>query len=88
MLLFYINRTYARVSTCPHNPTQFDLIFETLTPKPETLNPTQFDLKFDIPVSYPATSPELALPEIDGFFLLSCVCVYQCVCVCVCVYAI
>ena len=35
MLLFYINRTYARVSTCPHNPTQFDLIFDTLTPKPQ-----------------------------------------------------
>ncbi|KAJ1496276.1 ubiquitin-fold modifier-conjugating enzyme 1, partial [Baffinella frigidus] len=26
----------------------------------------EFDLKFDIPVSYPTTSPELALPELDG----------------------
>uniref|UniRef100_A0A7S0W246 Ubiquitin-fold modifier-conjugating enzyme 1 n=3 Tax=Hemiselmis TaxID=77924 RepID=A0A7S0W246_9CRYP len=26
----------------------------------------EFDLKFDIPVSYPATAPELALPELDG----------------------
>ena len=26
----------------------------------------EFDLSFDIPVSYPATSPELALPELDG----------------------
>ncbi|EKX41075.1 hypothetical protein GUITHDRAFT_74934, partial [Guillardia theta CCMP2712] len=26
----------------------------------------EFDLKFDIPVSYPATAPELMLPELDG----------------------
>ncbi len=26
----------------------------------------EFDLKFDIPVGYPASSPELALPELDG----------------------
>jgi hypothetical protein len=89
MLLFYINRTYTRVSTCTHNPTQFDLIFGTLNPKPETQNPTQFDLKFDIPVSYPATSPELALPEIDGFFVVVvCVSVCLCLCLCVCVYVI
>ncbi|CAH8847406.1 unnamed protein product [Trichobilharzia szidati] len=26
----------------------------------------EFDLNFDIPVSYPSTNPELALPELDG----------------------
>merc|ERR1711957_943377 len=26
----------------------------------------EFDIEFDIPVTYPATSPELALPELDG----------------------
>merc|ERR1712086_1109704 len=26
----------------------------------------EFDLEFDIPVTYPTTSPELALPELDG----------------------
>eukprot|EP00287_Rhodomonas_sp_CCMP768_P006516 CAMPEP_0196736196 /NCGR_PEP_ID=MMETSP1091-20130531/14332_1 /TAXON_ID=302021 /ORGANISM="Rhodomonas sp., Strain CCMP768" /LENGTH=165 /DNA_ID=CAMNT_0042079897 /DNA_START=30 /DNA_END=527 /DNA_ORIENTATION=- len=26
----------------------------------------EFDLKFDIPVGYPASSPELALPELEG----------------------
>lgn len=26
----------------------------------------EFDLQFDIPVTYPATAPELELPEIDG----------------------
>merc|ERR1712146_592144 len=26
----------------------------------------EFDLEFEIPVGYPATAPELALPEIDG----------------------
>ncbi|GAA55684.1 ufm1-conjugating enzyme 1 [Clonorchis sinensis] len=26
----------------------------------------EFDLSFDIPVSYPSTNPELALPELDG----------------------
>ncbi|XP_018474119.1 ubiquitin-fold modifier-conjugating enzyme 1-like [Raphanus sativus] len=26
----------------------------------------KFDLQFDIPVTYPATAPELELPEIDG----------------------
>ena len=29
-------------------------------------NRYEFDLAFDIPVSYPATSPELTLPELDG----------------------
>ena len=26
----------------------------------------EFDLQFDIPVTYPATAPELELPELDG----------------------
>lgn len=26
----------------------------------------EFDLEFDLPVGYPATPPELALPELDG----------------------
>jgi len=26
----------------------------------------EFDLEFDIPVTYPATSPEIAIPELDG----------------------
>ncbi|KAI1285999.1 Ubiquitin-fold modifier-conjugating enzyme 1 [Halotydeus destructor] len=26
----------------------------------------EFDIEFDIPVTYPTTSPELALPELDG----------------------
>lgn len=26
----------------------------------------EFDLQFDIPITYPATAPELELPEIDG----------------------
>ena len=26
----------------------------------------EFDLEFDLPVAYPQTSPELALPELDG----------------------
>ena len=26
----------------------------------------EFDLEFDIPPTYPATAPELALPELDG----------------------
>ena len=26
----------------------------------------EFDVEFDIPVTYPATSPEIALPELDG----------------------
>lgn len=26
----------------------------------------EFDLEFDLPVGYPATAPELALPELDG----------------------
>jgi hypothetical protein len=30
------------------------------------MNKYEFDLSFDIPISYPATSPELALPELDG----------------------
>jgi ufm1-conjugating enzyme 1 len=30
------------------------------------MNKYEFALSFDIPISYPATSPELALPELDG----------------------
>ena len=26
----------------------------------------EFDVEFDIPVTYPMTSPEIALPELDG----------------------
>ena len=26
----------------------------------------EFDVEFDIPVTYPATAPEIALPELDG----------------------
>lgn len=26
----------------------------------------EFDLRFDIPVTYPATNPEIELPELDG----------------------
>ncbi|XP_022768538.1 ubiquitin-fold modifier-conjugating enzyme 1-like isoform X2 [Durio zibethinus] len=26
----------------------------------------EFDLQFDIPVTYPATAPELELPQLDG----------------------
>ena len=26
----------------------------------------EFDLQFEIPVTYPATAPELELPELDG----------------------
>ncbi|XP_030834012.1 ubiquitin-fold modifier-conjugating enzyme 1 [Strongylocentrotus purpuratus] len=26
----------------------------------------EFELEFDIPVTYPATSPEIAIPELDG----------------------
>eukprot|EP00054_Salpingoeca_dolichothecata_P037254 m.10306 g.10306 ORF g.10306 m.10306 type:complete len:171 (+) comp7385_c0_seq2:27-539(+) len=26
----------------------------------------EFDIEFDIPVTYPTTSPEIALPELDG----------------------
>ncbi|PIK47279.1 putative ubiquitin-fold modifier-conjugating enzyme 1-like [Apostichopus japonicus] len=26
----------------------------------------EFEIEFDIPVTYPATSPEIALPELDG----------------------
>ena len=26
----------------------------------------EFDVEFDIPVTYPTTSPEIALPELDG----------------------
>jgi hypothetical protein len=26
----------------------------------------EFDLQFDIPVTYPATAPEIELPELDG----------------------
>ena len=26
----------------------------------------EFDLEFEIPATYPATAPELALPELDG----------------------
>ena len=26
----------------------------------------EFDVEFDVPVTYPTTSPEIALPELDG----------------------
>ena len=26
----------------------------------------EFDVEFDIPVTYPTTAPEIALPELDG----------------------
>ena len=26
----------------------------------------EFDLQFEVPVTYPATAPELELPELDG----------------------
>ena len=56
MVLYYYSTRF-KINVIPHLD-DFRYIHEMLK--------YEFEVEFDVPVTYPTTSPEIALPELDG----------------------